>query len=247
MKRLKRPLCACLLLFLSVALAGCREAPFEPWPPRTGNNDALAEAAGVSVEVVHVISSGSALRMDGRRDLAGAQFLPLEGKWNVLGGELTSALGAVHRSARFGSWTLFYADDERDEIVGWGPCLMSGEVIVPNVFLAEPAPHRSVPNAFAVEDLGPYHSLLRLDESRADRLCFGYRPADGSGYHGNLTATGALTLSGQVDPAFTQSDRMLFGTAGDAGSVVRLGELTLRHLPDGWYLGELRVGPPGAD
>lgn len=230
---------------MAIAALGCGESsPFESWPPRNGENDGMAEVGGLSIEVVHVISSRDTLRMDGRRDLAGAQFLPIEGEFHVLGGQLTSALGAVHRSANFGSWTLFYAGSTRQEIVGWGPCLTSGEVIVPNVFITEPPARRYVPNAFEAEDLGEYHTLVRLDESRGDKLCLGYRPADGSGYAGNLKATGRLDLSGQVDPVWASSDRMLFGTAGDAGSRVRVGAHTLDHRPDGWYLGELRVGPP---
>ena len=162
----------------------------------------------------------------------------------MLGGELTSALGPIHRKARFGTWTLFHADETRQEIVGWGPCLTDGEVIVPNVFLAEASPRRWVPNSFEAEDLGEYHSLVRLDEARGDKLCLGYRPADGSSYRGNLKATGSLNLSGQVDPLATSSDRLLFGTAGGVGSRVRFGEHLLVRRTDGWYLGERRVGPP---
>jgi hypothetical protein len=257
-----------LLATLLFGLVGCDGGPAAPteWPPRLHRLDERAASLPASAALEWKIDSDKPLGWSGNMNLKDRRFLPVSGRFEVEGGVLVSRLGNMVKRATFGAWAPVRKSAVDPETIGWGPCLVKGEVIVPNVFLAKESAGVWVENRYEVEDLGERHSLIRLRVGEEDRLCVRFRePLEESAKYGQWAQEGDATVFGPFGSPTLRLDFKVFrlgkGEAGtvpleepDASPVLAfttnapgtracMGEWEFLRKGDGWHLGGERVGP----
>lgn len=143
----------------------------EPWPPRNGKHDAEAETITPGSEVELSIPKDAPVTSRGIETIIAGKFMPAKGSYEITGGEFISKLDRFIKTATFSTWTYIYKDPIKKEISGWGPCLTSGEVLLPNIFLLEGPKDQFIENSFEVVDFGRDFSLVKLDPLKGHRLC----------------------------------------------------------------------------
>jgi hypothetical protein len=192
--------------------------------------------------------------------------MPVQGDFKVEGGVLVSRLGAIEKRAKFAAWTPLYtsAGSASSAPMGWGPCLTEGEVLLPNVFLAEAPAESQVTNRFEAEDFGEGYTLIRLLPAQKHSLCVWFRePRRGQAFFGRLGQNGTAKVMGSLENCELRADYsvyrldegmagmmrvdagkedpMLTITASFAGTEVTMGKWTLARKADGWYCGKDKV------
>ena len=169
--------------------------------------------------------------------------MPKEGEFEVKEGKLVSKLGDIEKRATFGSWAYVYSGPDKKKVVGWGPCLTSGEVLVPHIFVAGPPRDELVENSFLAEDFGTAYTLIKLDSSQKHRLCVLYRPPQPKG----IMMIGRMGLSGKAEVGgkctiSEKEDSFFVSTATYVGTTAAIGGASLYRKIDRWYGGEKKLG-----
>lgn len=234
-----------------LALFGC-EKQEEPatassvkqleWPPRTGRNDQSAASIMQDAQLTLEIPETAKVKYSGAQEPVGGNFAPVVGGFDVSGGTLFSKVGPIQKEATFHAWAYVYSDGEKKEVVGWGPCLTSGEIIVSNIFTQDVPSNFMVENSFDAEDFGPRYTLITLDPSKGHRLCIWLKlPDTGMRVSGGITKLGSGEVGGKVADSIDSTDDLLFNTAGYIGTTATFGDKKFLRQKDGWYLGTKKV------
>lgn len=212
------------------------------WPPRTGRNDQSAASIMQDAQLTLEIPETAKVKYSGAQEPVGGNFAPVVGRFDVSGGTLVSKVGPIQKEATFHAWAYVYSDGKEKEVVGWGPCLTSGEIIVSNSVMQDVPSHFMVENSFDAEDFGPRYTLITLDPSKGHRLCIWLKvPDTGMRVSGGLTKFCSGELGGKVADSMGSTDDLLFNTAGYIGTTVTFGDNKFLRQKDGWYLGTKKV------
>ena len=233
-----------LALAAAMGCSGGDDEGSNAWPPRAGQNDALAAKIDADAELIWEIPTATPVKWNGSRDLIDGEFIPVEGEFEVVGGQLISRVGLVEKRATVSGWTVVRNGTPEGKVVGWGVCLTDGELIVPNLFAREAPAGKWVANAFTAENLGDRFTLIRLEAIKSDRFCLLYRPPQtGYAMFGSMRATGSATITGICTDEFEGDDSGLFLTTGFIGSKAREGDRSFLRKADGWYYGDRKITP----
>lgn len=219
------------------------------WPPRTHRLDSDASAVPSSAKLTLEIDPAAPLRWSGDMETQGGRFIPVQDAFTIQGGTLISRLGAVEKRATFSAWLPIQESSESNSVIGWGPCLTEGEVLLPNIFLQEVPKEGHVGNSFEAEDFRDGYTLIRLKPDKKHRLCVWFRkPTRGMVFFGSMRSSGTAKISGACDPLAGPSAEpedkapVLYCTAGCIGGEVQFGAWTFARKSDGWYVGKDKVG-----
>jgi len=243
----KKMILVILLAAWSVANVGCGSGPSEEQakgglikmecPPRTGENDQIASTLTQSDTLSHSISQNESVQYSGFLTLNGRTPIPAQSSINVSGGVFVSKVGIVEKKARFGSWDYIYTDSSCSTVVGYGPCLTEGDVIVSALCESHPPRDRFVENSFEAVDFGQSLTLIHLDAAKGHRLCLMLGSSyfdDGRRWFGTATkAIHSAQIYGRCDQ--TEGEYVNVLTAHYAGARVLLHGVSLERRIDGWY------------
>ena len=93
-------------------------------------------------------------------------------KYKVTGGSLISKVGAKQYTAKFGDWAWSYSDQAKVKKLGWGYCLVSGELAVYSKQMQKPPIQGFVGNSFSCRLLNKKIIVIKLDPKKGHRFCF---------------------------------------------------------------------------
>lgn len=224
------------LLFCSMALVACAERKRD-CPPHTGTNDEAASGLRAEDKVEFEIPETHPITFSGVSVMFGPQSIPRKGDFTVSGGTLISKLGYLKKQATFGAWDYIYSDSSKSKIIGWGPCLTSGEVLVSDLCSGHASADRYAENFFEAQDFGQYHTLIRVDPSRGHKLCLHLGPeVTGGEYSLTLEEINAgdilnITYSASYRGRISEDDL----SVRYPGTIVQFRDIRLIRKTDGWY------------
>lgn len=133
---------------------------------------------------------------------------------SVAGGSFHSELGAVHLEAQFRAWEYTYDPGSPGKnpnspgaIIGYGPCLTDGELIISQNEIKNSSAQYIMPNVFVCEEISNQFLLVRLIPGKGHKFCF------------------SLTRSGDISPPSVW-----------IGTRVQAGKQWYRKTADGWQV-----------
>jgi len=214
------------------------------WPPRTARIDNSASSIMPNAQLKLEIPKTALVKYSGAEESVGGIFVPIAGRFDVSEGKLVSKVGPIEKEASFKAWGYVYSHGKNKEVIGWGPCLTSGELIVSNIFIKSVPSDRMVENSFNAEDFGPNYTLIKLEPSKGHRLCIWIKEQD-SGMRISpskaVTKFGSGEIGGKCTESIDSTDDLLFITAGYIGTTATFGDKKFVRQQDGWYYGTKKV------
>jgi len=224
------PVSACLLLMATLVYG---ESGDLVTPPKTGKYDkeAMQIAAGTKSKIE--IPEGNPVIYDGIEETMGGSFVPKKGNFRVKSGQLKSGIGPLEKSADFTSWEYIYKDSTKKEIIGWGPCVTGGEVLVSNIFIKSVPADRYVENIFEAEDYGNDCTLIKLDPAKGHKLCLFLDLRLPYSVNGLEKSVMDGKLSGRCAEDKSPDD-ILISTAGYIGTKAEIQGVLYERKSKGW-------------
>jgi len=206
-----------------------------------GRNDQTVASITQGSELTLQIPKEAKVEYSGFQQAFVGTFAPVAGSFEVSGGKLISKVGDIQKEAMFKDWAYVYAAGDKKKVLGWGPCLTSGEVIVSNIFVRSVPSEYMVENRFDTEDFGPGFTLIRLDPSNGDRLCIWVKRPDTGMKVVGVSDFGSGTFSGKVNDSIDYTDLVLVNTAGYIGTTTTFGDKKFVRQKEGWFLGTKKM------